>query len=135
MIRRPPRSTLFPYTTLFRSVGEHHDHERVENQVRRVARREERREPPQDRVLVAPGEELAEHDREDQERGGEDDRDDPGHVDLQRQVRGPAAAHPAPHLLLGVGYGNPPLTLVDEDYGRNDEDREQRQVDRQNTRL
>src|SRR2546426_8414968 len=25
MIRRPPRSTLFPYTTLFRSVGELHD--------------------------------------------------------------------------------------------------------------
>src|SRR2546430_9597800 len=24
MIRRPPRSTLFPYTTLFRSHGEHH---------------------------------------------------------------------------------------------------------------
>src|SRR3712207_7142091 len=24
MIRRPPRSTLFPYTTLFRSVLEHH---------------------------------------------------------------------------------------------------------------
>src|SRR2546430_5058148 len=24
MIRRPPRSTLFPYTTLFRSVGEDH---------------------------------------------------------------------------------------------------------------
>src|SRR3712207_8893494 len=23
MIRRPPRSTLFPYTTLFRSPGEH----------------------------------------------------------------------------------------------------------------
>src|SRR5438034_7530919 len=23
MIRRPPRSTLFPYTTLFRSLGEH----------------------------------------------------------------------------------------------------------------
>src|SRR2546427_3809427 len=23
MIRRPPRSTLFPYTTLFRSAGEH----------------------------------------------------------------------------------------------------------------
>src|SRR3712207_8806675 len=28
MIRRPPRSTLFPYTTLFRSVGEHHQVER-----------------------------------------------------------------------------------------------------------
>src|SRR5438132_8240711 len=25
MIRRPPRSTLFPYTTLFRSVGVVHD--------------------------------------------------------------------------------------------------------------
>src|SRR3712207_6940385 len=25
MIRRPPRSTLFPYTTLFRSVGEEAD--------------------------------------------------------------------------------------------------------------
>src|SRR5256885_11854601 len=24
MIRRPPRSTLFPYTTLFRSHGQHH---------------------------------------------------------------------------------------------------------------
>src|SRR2546430_5074098 len=35
MIRRPPRSTLFPYTTLFRSVGElderdgEHTHARV----------------------------------------------------------------------------------------------------------
>src|SRR2546427_1832331 len=26
MIRRPPRSTLFPYTTLFRSVDDHPDH-------------------------------------------------------------------------------------------------------------
>src|SRR5256885_12075022 len=26
MIRRPPRSTLFPYTTLFRSEGERPDH-------------------------------------------------------------------------------------------------------------
>src|SRR2546430_11207691 len=28
MIRRPPRSTLFPYTTLFRSPGLHHDRAR-----------------------------------------------------------------------------------------------------------
>src|SRR5256885_7399880 len=27
MIRRPPRSTLFPYTTLFRSRPEHHRHD------------------------------------------------------------------------------------------------------------
>src|SRR5256885_4580068 len=26
MIRRPPRSTLFPYTTLFRSIEERHRH-------------------------------------------------------------------------------------------------------------
>src|SRR3712207_8970626 len=26
MIRRPPRSTLFPYTTLFRSAGQTHVH-------------------------------------------------------------------------------------------------------------
>src|SRR5256885_12108940 len=26
MIRRPPRSTLFPYTTLFRSAARGHDH-------------------------------------------------------------------------------------------------------------
>src|SRR3712207_7738044 len=25
MIRRPPRSTLFPYTTLFRSIGDAHE--------------------------------------------------------------------------------------------------------------
>src|SRR2546430_7310616 len=29
MIRRPPRSTLFPYTTLFRSVRRHGGHERA----------------------------------------------------------------------------------------------------------
>src|SRR3989442_11887329 len=30
MIRRPPRSTLFPYTTLFRSRQESHDGQRAE---------------------------------------------------------------------------------------------------------
>src|SRR2546427_4898822 len=29
MIRRPPRSTLFPYTTLFRSILGGHDHSRI----------------------------------------------------------------------------------------------------------
>src|SRR5256885_13217746 len=28
MIRRPPRSTLFPYTTLFRSAARHHEQNR-----------------------------------------------------------------------------------------------------------
>src|SRR3989442_11961600 len=31
MIRRPPRSTLFPYTTLFRSVGAHPPNGRSES--------------------------------------------------------------------------------------------------------
>src|SRR3712207_8246234 len=35
MIRRPPRSTLFPYTTLFRSGG---TEERVDSTVSRAAR-------------------------------------------------------------------------------------------------
>src|SRR5689334_23568175 len=43
MIRRPPRSTLFPYTTLFRSGGD--------DQGREVARRL--------RARVLPGQELA----------------------------------------------------------------------------
>src|SRR2546425_8769933 len=33
MIRRPPRSTLFPYTTLFRSIGNDRDHDPEADQV------------------------------------------------------------------------------------------------------
>src|SRR3712207_8860434 len=36
MIRRPPRSTLFPYTTLFRSLRDP-DRERLENAVQELA--------------------------------------------------------------------------------------------------
>src|SRR3712207_7983527 len=39
MIRRPPRSTLFPYTTLFRSALGGGDHARRRGQRRRSARR------------------------------------------------------------------------------------------------
>src|SRR3712207_7742113 len=44
MIRRPPRSTLFPYTTLFRSHAEKHDEQRrdrnaVAERLQRVSRR------------------------------------------------------------------------------------------------
>src|SRR2546426_9122034 len=37
MIRRPPRSTLFPYTTLFRSVPRHRDLHRVGRELVRGA--------------------------------------------------------------------------------------------------
>src|SRR3712207_8870437 len=36
MIRRPPRSTLFPYTTLFRSVGKYASTLRMHLQMRAV---------------------------------------------------------------------------------------------------
>src|SRR2546430_11874098 len=38
MIRRPPRSTLFPYTTLFRSVQRRRERERFEQPPARVQR-------------------------------------------------------------------------------------------------
>src|SRR5256885_5979820 len=34
MIRRPPRSTLFPYTTLFRSLGQHAQAVHVDQRLR-----------------------------------------------------------------------------------------------------
>src|SRR3712207_7525692 len=48
MIRRPPRSTLFPYTTLFRS-SDLRAHEQADGQQQDA---EQERDPP------APGEEL-----------------------------------------------------------------------------
>src|SRR6266571_5551991 len=59
MIRRPPRSTLFPYTTLFRSLDEHprrlHPRERLDDhQVSRRGHRQELGEPlhqPQEDAL------------------------------------------------------------------------------------
>src|SRR3712207_8865115 len=58
MIRRPPRSTLFPYTTLFRSGGSHV--RREPGGVRRAADRPVRRQPRRERGVggrgaVAPG--------------------------------------------------------------------------------
>src|SRR2546427_8109950 len=38
MIRRPPRSTLFPYTTLFRSLGRFNDAEQFYNKAADVDR-------------------------------------------------------------------------------------------------
>src|SRR6266480_7058571 len=43
MIRRPPRSTLFPYTTLFRSRVPHRVHDRPEEQPRHAGPRRDRK--------------------------------------------------------------------------------------------
>src|SRR5256885_13166460 len=42
MIRRPPRSTLFPYTTLFRSRGHGRGKDAVQARVRQPHRRDRR---------------------------------------------------------------------------------------------
>src|SRR5258708_20666264 len=49
MIRRPPRSTLFPYTTLFRSLGDAHIHAPVLGELEGV------REQVLDHLLQALG--------------------------------------------------------------------------------
>src|SRR3712207_7788014 len=63
MIRRPPRSTLFPYTTLFRSVGVLLDGQQLQPGAGPEHRREDRRRLPGERLLgdlqhphVLPGE-------------------------------------------------------------------------------
>src|SRR2546429_3588947 len=61
MIRRPPRSTLFPYTTLFRSVLQRGDPERMES--RGVDGAE-----VGDPVVVGPGVRSEEHTSELQSR-------------------------------------------------------------------
>src|SRR3712207_8413738 len=65
MIRRPPRSTLFPYTTLFRSI----------------------RLPRRGRVVRAVGDQLGGHlRREDDDVGDHKDEDEEGNAAAQRPV-------------------------------------------------
>src|SRR3712207_7724968 len=56
MIRRPPRSTLFPYTTLFRSVDRRAAHQVGRDLRRRVPRRsgDDSRRAQADRALPEP---------------------------------------------------------------------------------
>src|SRR5439155_8148251 len=49
VIRRPPRSTLFPYTTLFRSIGDHRGDKRLH-----VALAEKQVEMGTEQVDIAP---------------------------------------------------------------------------------
>src|SRR2546430_5249138 len=50
MIRRPPRSTLFPYTTLFRSASDGDDLLVAQRDHRRNARRSNATEPASTRI-------------------------------------------------------------------------------------
>src|SRR5207342_1006734 len=58
---------------------------------------------------------LADRRREGHDRGGEDDRDDAGHVDPQRQIGRTARGHFAPHHPFRVLDRDAALTLLDED--------------------
>src|SRR3712207_7819488 len=51
MIRRPPRSTLFPYTTLFRSVDEAAGHQHVDQCCVGYGEDRQEREDPVNREL------------------------------------------------------------------------------------
>src|SRR3712207_7302117 len=74
MIRRPPRSTLFPYTTLFRSVG------LADKRADRVVERTRLVEDPRDAVLRDHRRQAVRAQQEDVARH----RGDRLHVDLDR---------------------------------------------------
>src|SRR2546427_8552861 len=59
MIRRPPRSTLFPYTTLFRSLLEHLGEQPLDQDPLVVEALEEQRRIGAERRIVLGGEERA----------------------------------------------------------------------------
>ena len=66
--------------------------------------------------------ELRDERRQVQQRRREDDRDDAGHVDLDRDVGARAAVHAAADHPLGVLHGDAALGLLDEDDGRHDDE-------------
>src|SRR5438477_854360 len=78
MIRRPPRSTLFPYTTLFRSAHERHEAERQDH--------DERDQPEQCQVSSRPGDARAFRAPEDPERREHDARSEEHTSELQSHV-------------------------------------------------
>src|SRR2546422_4470882 len=81
MIRRPPRSTLFPYTTLFRSRcdrdGGERDHlrplglQQVRERARLRARAGHDDAPAEERALLEPRDPLAERDHRSEEHTSE----------------------------------------------------------------
>src|SRR3989454_8747984 len=125
MIRRPPRSTLFPYTTLFRSVLHDADDQPTEDRTR------DRVEPAQDHDR----EDLEAHEREmhiDAEHAAPDHpaqgRDDPRHRPREREVPLDVDPHRHRHLLaVGDRAHRDPLARLQEEPA---EDPEEDEADR-----
>ena len=92
-------------------VGEDDDEEDLADHVGPAVGAEEGGEVERGRGV----EQLADGRREGHDRGGEDDRDDAGHVDPQRQVGRAAGGHFAPDDAFRVLDRDPALTLLDED--------------------
>src|SRR5260370_10595813 len=89
MIRRPPRSTLFPYTTLFRSpviqTSQWVNHGEVAEKVRMALLLGELAAKPSDENGLRNRVDVKEHDQSDQTKNNID------HLDLEDGLR--AAAH------------------------------------------
>src|SRR6476469_383054 len=75
-------------------------------------------------VTVRVRVELRDEARKGEQRAGEDDGDDTGHVDLERDVGRRAAVHPPADHPLGVLHGDAALGLLNEDDRGDDEDAE-----------
>src|SRR3712207_8215146 len=80
MIRRPPRSTLFPYTTLFRSLYQRYRKQREQEQEQwvmnliREAHEEQTTNPMTEEEMLRESEELARYGAEQAEKLGIKDR-------------------------------------------------------------
>ena len=110
-------------------VGEHDDEPAVQGDVPEAA--------GLGQVVADPGlhvfapararENVRDQQREVQDRGGEDDRDDAAGVELHRYVGALAAVHSPAHHSLGERDRYPPLAHFDKDDGDQEDQRQQKQ--------
>ena len=70
---------------------------------------------------------AAQRGRKQDQAGGEDRRDHPGHVELQRQVSGLRRIHAPPLLPLGIVDRNPPLAALNEHHAAGHHHRQHQQ--------
>src|SRR3989441_11553113 len=97
MIRRPPRSTLFPYTTLFRSRPRLELSEDRQHSDHRRSRAEDRGRAPEDEELR---QEVAQRDQDDPRRDGPLAR----HAPRPRGARAPARSEEHTSELQSLAY-------------------------------
>ena len=100
----------------------------VEAEVERLAAAQQRGHGGQP-VRTALAREAGHRQRHQQERGGEDQRDHAGAVQLDRQVRALAAEHLIADLALGVLHDQPALRALDEDDEGDHRDRHHQDAD------